>query len=117
MSDWNPPPPPSPYGQAAYGQPRTEGTAVASLVLGIAGVLVCPIICSVLAIVSGVQAKNKIRQDPSLQGAGMAQAGFILGIVALVLYGLLFIVGIILAASGNNSSSSGLGAVAHILGT
>ena len=120
MSDsWNPPPP-DPYGgqQPGYGYGavrRTEGTAVASLVLGIAGFVVCPLICSVLAIVFGVQAKNKIRQDPSLQGEGMAQAGFILGIISLVLYGGLFIVAIILAASNNDSSSTSLGAVVHLL--
>src|SRR5438105_15428189 len=108
-SSWNPPP--QPYGQPpAYGAPsRTEGLAVASLVLGIAGIVVCPIVCSVLAIIFGLQAKTKIRQDPSLQGDGMAQAGFILGIIGLVLYGILLIVGIILAATNNNSSSSSLG--------
>ena|SRR5438874_13035663 len=119
MSDWNPPPPPDPYGQQpgySYGGVRrTEGTATASLVLGIVGIIACPIICSVLAIIFGVQAKNKIRQDPSLQGEGMAQAGFILGIISLVLYGGLFIVAIILAASNNDSSSTSLGAVVHLL--
>ena len=69
----------------------------------------------VKSIIFGVQAKNKIRQDPSLQGEGMAQAGFILGIISLVLYGGLFIVAIILAASNNDSSSTSLGAVVHLL--
>ena len=119
MSDsWNPPPP-EPYGQQpgyGYGPARrTEGLAVASLVLGIGGFVVCPLICSVLAVIFGLQAKTKIRQDPSLQGEGMAQAGFILGIIGLVLYGILLIAGIILAATNNNSSSSSLGAVAHLL--
>ncbi len=113
MSDWNPPP--SPYGQPAYSQPRTEGTAVASLVLGIAGFVVCPLICSVLAIVFGAQAKNKIRQDPSLQGAGMAQAGFILGIIGAAIVGIAIIVFIIAAATSNDSSSSSLGAIAHLV--
>ena len=120
MSDsWNPPPP-DPYGgqQPGYGYGavrRTEGTAVASLVLGIAGIVFCPLICSVLAIIFGVQAKNKIRQDPSLQGAGMAQAGFILGIIGAVIVGIGIIVLIIAAATSNGSSSSSLGAVAHLV--
>ena len=110
-------PPPDPYGGQPYGaMRRTEGMAVASLVLGIAGFVVCPLICSVLAIAFGTQAKNKIRQDPSLQGEGMAQAGFILGIVGLAIYGIAIIVAIILSATGNNSSSSSLGgAVAHLV--
>ena len=121
MSDsWNPPPP-DPYGgqQPGYGYGavrRTEGTAVASLVLGIAGFLpICPLICSVLAIIFGVQAKNKIRQDPSLQGAGMAQAGFILGIIGAAIVGIAIIVIIIAAAASNDSSSSSLGAVVNLV--
>ena len=119
MSDsWNQPPPPDPYGQQpSYGYGgarRTEGLAVASLVLGIAGFVVCPLICSVLAIIFGQQAKNKIRQDPSLQGAGMAQAGFILGIIGVAL-GVIGLLIIIIAAANNSSSSSSLGAVAHLL--
>lgn len=113
MSDWNPPPPGG-YGQPAYGQPRTESLAVASLVLGIAGFLVCPLVCSILAIVFGTQAKNKIRQDPSLQGAGMAQAGFVLGIISLAV-GVIVLVIVIFAAANDSGSSSSLGAVvAHL---
>jgi len=60
--------------------------AIASLVLGIAGLIVCPIICSVLAMIFGVQARNRLRADPYGKGAGMATAGFWLGIVGLVLW-------------------------------
>jgi len=117
MSDsWNPPPP-EPYGQQpgyGYGPARrTEGLAVASLVLGIGGFVVCPLICSVLAVIFGLQAKTKIRQDPSLQGEGMAQAGFILGIIGLAI-GAIVLVIIIIAAANSNSSSTSLGAVAHL---
>jgi uncharacterized membrane protein len=113
-SSWSPPP--QPYGQQpAYGQPlQTEGTAVASLVLGIAGIVLCPFICPILAIVFGVQAKNKIRQDPSLQGAGMAQAGFVLGIIGIALNVLGLII-VVIAASTNSSSSSSLGAVVQLV--
>jgi hypothetical protein len=117
-SSWNPPP--DPYGQQPYGQQpygamrRTEGLAVASLVLGIAGFVVCPLICSVLAIIFGLQAKTKIRQDPSLQGEGMAQAGFILGIIGLAVGAIVLII-VIIAAANSDSSSSSLGAVAQLL--
>ncbi len=91
---------PAPRAQPATGARRTEGTAVASLVLGIAGFIICPLIPSILAIVFGNQAQRKIAQDPSLEGEGMAKAGVILGWigVALVVVGILFIV--IVAASG-----------------
>jgi hypothetical protein len=65
--------------------PRTPGKATAALVLGIVGIFICPIVCSVLAIIFGQQAKREIDADPDLGGRGVAQAGFILGIVGLVL--------------------------------
>jgi hypothetical protein len=58
---------------------QTEGTAVASLILGIAGLVACPLVASILAIIFGNQAQTKISQDPTLEGGGMARAGIILG--------------------------------------
>ena len=75
-------------GQRPGGQQQTPGNAVASLVLGILGLVLCPIICSVIAIILGQQAKQQIERDPNLGGAGLAQAGVIMGIVGLALYGL-----------------------------
>ena len=70
-------------------QLQTPGNAVASLVLGILGLVLCPIICSVIAIILGQQAKQQIERDPKLTGSGLATAGYIMGIVGLALYGLL----------------------------
>ena len=91
MSYSEPPPPPPQYGAPvppAGGMPPTNsGKAVASLVLGIVG-LICSgcLVLSILAIVFGVLAKNEIRDSGGAKkGAGMAQAGFILGIVGIVL--------------------------------
>jgi hypothetical protein len=58
---------------------RTDGQAVASLVLGIASFVVCPLIPAIIAIVLGMQAKARIAADPSLDGEGLAKAGVILG--------------------------------------
>ena len=84
------------YEQPAY-QPagRTPGNATAALVLGILGLVLCPIVCSVLAIIFGKQARDQIERDPSLGGHGTANAGYILGIVGLALYGLFFVVWVI----------------------
>lgn len=82
-------------------QQRTPGNAVAALVLGIVGLVLCPIICSVLAIIFGQQAKGQIERDPNLTGAGLAQAGYIMGIVGLALVGVAVVFWIIaIAAAG-----------------
>ena len=84
---------------------RTEGSATASLVLGIAGLVVCPLVCSILAVIFGNQAKRKIGSDPSLDGEGMAKAGVILGWVGIGLAALGIIIVIIAAVAANHSTS------------
>jgi uncharacterized protein DUF4190 len=102
-----PPPPGQPPAPAAApyagGLPvaRSSGKAVASLVLGIAGLIILPVVCSVLAIIFGQQAKREIDADPTLTGRGMAQAGFILGIIGLA-FVVVFV--IILIAVGASTS-------------
>jgi hypothetical protein len=83
-------------GPSPVPQGRTPGKATASLVLGIVGLLICPLVCSVLALILGKQAKDEIARDPALGGAGVAQAGFVLGIVGLAVMGLL----VLLIAAG-----------------
>jgi mannose/fructose/N-acetylgalactosamine-specific phosphotransferase system component IIC len=76
---------------------RTSGAAIASLVLGIVGLTVFPLIPSVLALVFGSRARDEIRADPGVSGEGLATAGVMLGWigVAITLLGLaLFLVGL-----------------------
>lgn len=63
---------------------RRSGKAVASLVLGIAGIIIAPIILSTLAIIFGVIARGETGRDPSLAGEGMALAGVVLGVIGLI---------------------------------
>ena len=93
-------PPPPGFHHEPPRQQQTPGNAIASLVLGIVGLVICPIICSVLAIVFGQQARGQIERDPNLTGAGIATAGYVMGIVGLVLYGLLFAFWILVIAAG-----------------
>lgn len=73
-------PGPAPGGMAgAVPMRRTEGLAIASLVLGIVGIVACPLVGSILALVFGNRAQERIRNDPMLEGEGMARAGVILG--------------------------------------
>ena len=87
------------------GAPSTNGMAIASLVLGILGLVTCGytfFVAPLLAVIFGVIAKKQIAERGQ-GGAGMAQWGFILGIIGLVICVLLivlvFILGIFGAAS------------------
>jgi hypothetical protein len=62
--------------------------AVASLVLGIVGIVITILapVCGPIAVVMGVKAKRRIAESGNtIEGAGLAQAGFILGIIATAL--------------------------------
>lgn len=60
--------------------PQSSGTATAALVLGICGFVVCPLICSIAAIICGTIAKNEIdRSGGRITGRDQAKAGLILG--------------------------------------
>ena len=70
------------------GPPQTQssGTAVAALVLGICGFVVCPFICSIAAIITGTIAKNEIdRSGGRLTGRDLAKAGQVFGWVGVAL--------------------------------
>jgi hypothetical protein len=72
------PPPPRP----------TDGMAVASLVVGIVGIVITILapVCGPIALVMGVKAKKRITESGGMiEGAGLAQAGFVLGIIATVM--------------------------------
>lgn len=119
---WGPPPPPPgqqppPYQQpgwgggygygSPYGPPpqRTNGLAIASLVLGIVGIVTCGV-GSILAIIFGFVARSQIRDSHGTQsGAGMATAGIICGFVSIAIVALVFAIG---AATDDNSYSLGL---------
>lgn len=71
-----------------------DGRATASLVLGVAG-LVVPVglfIAPLLAIVLGVVARRDLRAHPGRAGRGAADAGIVCGAVALVLHAVLLAV-------------------------
>lgn len=71
----------------AYGTPtRLASNATASLVLGIVGLVMCPLIASVPAIILGRNAKREIRAHPhELSGESQATWGIALGWIGVVL--------------------------------
>jgi len=81
-----PPEPPGPSIRAIGVNVPTNGMAVASLILGIAGLTVVPTIGSVLALILGYMAKRDIRQRPTeTTGEGLATAGVVMGWIGVVL--------------------------------
>lgn len=75
--------PPAVY---VYG-PRTNGSAVASLVVGILSWFLCPIIGGVIAVVLGHIARREIGRSGE-SGGGLAIAGLILGYAHIFFYGI-----------------------------
>ncbi|MFD1826633.1 MULTISPECIES: DUF4190 domain-containing protein [Mumia] len=100
---YNPPPGGDPYGVP----PQTSNKAIWALVTGLLGLLCCGVI-GIAGIILGNQAKAEIEASQGrLTGTGMAKAGFILGIVSIVLtvLGVLLYVG--LFATGAIDAESG----------
>jgi hypothetical protein len=84
--------PPNPYAPPGAGGPPMYPVrgmeapgAKQALILGIVSFFCCGIILGPMAIINANKAKQAIAMDPSLTGGGMATAGMILGIIALVL--------------------------------
>lgn len=106
-----PPPPPPPYPGGSTpggipGPPAQNKKAVWALILGILGFVCCGVFAAIPALVLGSQAKSEIAASGGVQGgAGMAQAGFILGLIGTILgtLGLIVLVGLI--ATGNFSAT------------
>ena len=67
---------------------ETSGLAVASLVLGIVGLTLVPLLASIAALIFGYGARREIRRNPNLTGDGLATAGIIRGWIAVSLIGL-----------------------------
>jgi hypothetical protein len=72
----------------SYYAPPNSTMAVVSLVAGILGWVLLPLIASVVAVITGHMAKNEIRSSNGrVGGDGLATAGLILGYSSLVIWG------------------------------
>jgi hypothetical protein len=73
----------------AYTGPGVEkkrsGKAIASLVCGIISLVILGVILGVVAVVLGTMARKEIKENPNLEGDGMALAGIITGAIGAVL--------------------------------
>ena len=85
-------------------QAQTETLAIVALVLGIAGLVVFPLVFSIPAIIVGKKAQEKITASGgTLKGVELAKAGVICGWIgtALALVGIVFLIGFAILASAN----------------
>jgi hypothetical protein len=86
---------------------RTEPLAVGSLVLGILGLVTgLALILSPIALAMGIRAKQRIAASGgTMEGYGIAQAGFVLGVIGTVIAGLfvLFLGFCLVAVSSSGS--------------
>jgi hypothetical protein len=107
MSYDAPPPPPPPPG-GGYGQQPPYGAAPVgtnkkalwSMILGILSIICCTIFTGIPAIILSRMAQKEIETTGG-QGAGMAKAGLILGIISCAFA----VLWLILVISGNGSFS------------
>ena len=106
MSTTPPPPPPMPAGGGG-GNTQDNGSGTIALVTGILSFFVCPIILSIVAIVFGKKGMAAAAAGTADNG-GQAKAGYIMGIISLIL-AIIFIViyiirGVVLVSSGTSTS-------------
>lgn len=99
-----------PQGQYAYAPSRpTNSMALVSLIAGIAGITVVPLIGSIVALIVGRTARKEIAQKGE-EGAGLATAGIVLGWVGVAIGALLvlFFIGIFVFAIAVGTSSTSM---------
>jgi hypothetical protein len=100
LSYGTPPPTDGPYGQQPPygGQPApTHGSATTALVLGILSLVICGPL-GIPAYIIGRRAEREVlASQGSLSGAGLAKAGWIMGLIAMILMvlGILLLIGLL----------------------
>ena len=87
----------------------TSVLAVVSLVFGLLGWTVVPVLASVVAVVTGHMARSEIRRDPSLEGDAFALVGLVLGwaMLAFALLAILVLIAFIMFFGGLAALSLG----------
>ena len=83
-----------------------NGKAIASMILGIAGIFTCGL-ASIVAVILGHVSRGEIKRSGGRQqGSGMALAGLILGYIMLVFLAGFIIIAIVAAARNNTTTGN-----------
>ena len=93
-----PPPPMPPAAAGGGGGTQDNGSGTIALVTGILSFFVCPVILSIVAIIYGKKGMAAAAAGTADNG-GQAKAGYIMGIISLILFVVLLIVYIIAGAA------------------
>jgi len=97
---------PGPYGYSPAPR-QSSSDAVTALVLGILGLVMCGPFTAIPAIIVGRKATREIdASGGQLEGRGMAQAGYVLGIVGTVLGALALLLVLFLVVLGGILSTA-----------
>lgn len=94
-----PPPqyPPGGYYAPAPSKPNNT-LAIVSLISGIAGLTVLPFLASIVGVICGHIAKKQISESQGREGGeGLATAGIVTGYIGIVVWGLIIVLGVLLA--------------------
>ena len=92
------------------GGPSSSGKSTAALVLGILGLVFCPLICSVLAVVFGYQSRREIDASGGrMSGRGNATAGIVLGWIGIAISAIFLILLVIGILAGDSTTGGGGG--------
>lgn len=79
-------PPQAPYPPPYPAALPTSTMAIISLIAGIAGFTIVPMIGSIVAVITGMAARNETRANPpTASGDGLATAGIVMGWVGVAL--------------------------------
>ncbi len=110
-----PPPPPPAYGAPGYGAPPVpagygytapqNGSGTAALILGIVGLICCGLFTGIPAIILGRKGMA-LADAGQANNRGVAQAGYILGIIVTVLSVIGIIAWVFLLATGKATTST-----------
>ena len=92
------PPPPAPMPTGGGGGQQDNGSGTIALVTGILSFFVCPIVLSIVAIIFGKKGMAAAAAGTADNG-GQAKAGYIMGIVSLIL-GVIFIIFYVVVIAG-----------------
>ena len=92
------PPPPPPMSAGGGGSTQDNGSGTIALVTGILSFFVCPIVLSIVAIVYGKKGMAAAAAGTADNG-GQAKAGYIMGIISLILAVIFIILYVILGVA------------------
>ena len=98
---------------------RTEGNAIAALVLAICSFIVCPLIPAVVALFLASSAKRNIdASNGALDGESLVTAARIVAWIniGICLLGIVLAVVLIIVAAATSDTSSSLGALRAVVG-